>query len=331
LPSPQSADPPDWATHYTAFVLINLVALGAGVLLFSRMLSLQGVPDTLIVLLAVFLIANDVTKVFLWTPHQQMFSIFTPLFVVYVTYLLAVREYRPLGRYAVWPVAGALGGLLLLVYGNFIVALPLLLLACIARLRKERVSTPITMGVATTTVLMFVLPTIAWIWYVRTVTGSYYSHEVEKYRQVVWIVDAWREGLLALLEAAARRSVRYGRTFLSVEILPFLVAAAGLLAWRVTGGTFEITQQVRDLRKGTFSLPALAAVAFVVFFLLLWIRGFYGTRLTFTLVPLVLYYIGIEAARIFRTIPRLEKPILRALVPLTALWVIFHAAKPWAV
>lgn len=308
--------------HYTAFVLFNFLLLGASVWLFDQVLTHQGVPGAIVVPLSVFLMANTLTKGFLWTPHQQLFAVFTPLFVIALSRVVVTRAASVIA----WPLVGLLVGILLLAYGNLAIALPLVLFVWGVRTQRTPIHPGFRLGVSALIVAAFILPTLIWVWTVNVVAGSYYSHEITQYRQFVWITDAWDRGGLEFLETLARHTVRFARTFRSPQIWPFLISAMGLIAWRFRRERRKTRLDMSSLVGCAGSVQALASLTFVVSAAALWTLGTYQARLTITLVPIALVVIGLELATLAHDQPNLQLPLQRSLAALALLWVAWHVA-----
>jgi len=142
----------------------------------------------LFVLLLLFF--NDVTKAFLWTPHTQMFNIFTPSFALFALIAVA-RADRP--QTTLLPLAFA-GGFGTLIYGTFAVTIPALaagLWLNHALLRPSRLWPALLTLIAAG--FVFALPGSLWFGFVWLKTGSFFSLEIEKYRQVVWMADVYTQ------------------------------------------------------------------------------------------------------------------------------------------
>lgn len=267
LPSSLALDPylRSNAGYHLAYLLLNTVLLLGSLLLFERIADSFALPVNrwLLHLLQLPLLGNTVSKAFFWTPHQQFFTVFTPLLTLYLC--LQIQQQQRTLRDLV-PLS-LLTGVGMLAYGNFLPLFACLLLSAFlvdrqphwARLRYN--------------FLLFTLPTVVWIIFCLTTIGHYYNNEVSVYRQLVWIVDTLRVSFDTFAVAAAANAVSYAHTF--GEAIFFIIPAALAASWLWW----------RRLADRDTLLIVASFMVFLVFFLLL---GFYQSRLTFTLVPLCL-------------------------------------------
>lgn len=77
---------------YLAYVLLNIGILIASFFILRRVMerehdrrAIHSASALLIVSTGLLLVANDVTKAFVWSPHMQMFNILVPVLSLYVT------------------------------------------------------------------------------------------------------------------------------------------------------------------------------------------------------------------------------------------------------
>ena len=311
--------PPDQVfAAWLAYVLLNATVLLGALLAFHYVVAGWSAPGPGLVALASLLLSNDVVKSFFWTPHTQMFNVIGPVgCVVACRALLERADRRVLG-------VGALGlglGLASLAYGSFAFWIPPLLVA-LALGRLDRTAFLVR---ASALVAGFAIPNAAWM-ATCMLSGEYYSHAVEFYRQFVWIVDTLRVGWGAFVSAWYSNS----RTFLRVawQVLPFpLGLLAGAIGWAWLAGV-PLRGIVREQRT-TVVAVGLTLAASLLFFDL---QGFYAARLAWNLVPPLF----ILAALIERQIERNASPGWRTATVLaaicTALGMFAHEvvkAGPW--
>jgi len=264
-----------WVGYYVGFVTLNYLALLAALLLFrlayDRLTAGEG--DVVVCTgLMVFLVSNPVTKAFFWTVHQQMLTFLVPVLLLHVAFRL--RESSRWRRSLPWLALA--GGLLVLVYGSFVLLLPVLLYG--AWLEEHRLPATVLLVKGLALVGLFLLPTLCWIGLLGVLGVTFYSHEVEAYGQLVWLGAAWRLPLAEFLPLLGRNLDLFLQTL--PTIAPFLVAAAPML---VPG---------RATMPGRGSVGVLAALLLLqVGFLAL--LGYYGERLTWGLVPSLLLLAGV--------------------------------------
>ncbi|RSK46148.1 hypothetical protein [Hymenobacter perfusus] len=259
---------------YIGYVLLNYAVLLAALLLFRhlyyRLTAGQGSRLVLAVLL-IFLVSNQITKAFFWTVHQQMFTFLVPLLLLYVA--LQLRES---GRWrAQLPGLAALGGLLALVYGSFVLGLPVLLYG--AWLQREKQTTVGLLLRLMLLVGLFLLPTLGWIALLKLRGVTYYNHEAEAYGQLVWLHAVWQQPLPDFLQLAGRNLLRFLATLPAIG--PFVAVAAGLLLWP------------RRPERTRFSSRCIGALLLLQTGFLVAL-GYYKDRLTFMLVPLLLLLVA---------------------------------------
>ncbi|RSK37134.1 hypothetical protein [Hymenobacter metallilatus] len=262
---------------YVGYVLLNYTVLLAALLLFRylyyRFTAQQG-SSGILAGLFVFLVSNQVTKAFFWTVHQQMFTFLVPLVLVYVAAQLHTS--------AQWrqqlPLLAVVGGLLSLVYGSFVLVLPVLLYGL--WLQRAEGSRLTMLGWAPLLMLLFAVPTLAWIGILRLQGVAYYNHEAAAYGQVVWLQALWQQPFPAFWQLL---SVNFGK-FLSTlpAIGPF--AATALLG----GWAFGRRQRPHFMRL-LFGVTLLLIIFLVGL-------GYYKERLTWMLVPVLLLMIGASGA-----------------------------------
>lgn len=267
LPFPASLDPllRDHAGYYLAYILLNTLLLLGSLLLFEGIAVLFS-PDLdrrLLHLLQLPLLANPVSKAFFWTPHQQFFTVFTPLVTVYLC--LQIRR-RRLTMPGLAPLS-LMVGVGMLAYGNFLPAFACLLISAFS------VDSQWHWPQLRYNIAMFLLPTVAWVIFCVATIGHYYSAEVSTHHQLVWIVETLRQSPGVFITTAAAHFMRFSRTF--GETVFFIVPATLALLW---------LWQRRLASRDTW----LTCICFGVFFAFFMVLGYYQARLTFTLVPLCL-------------------------------------------
>ena len=266
--------------RHITYVFINLVLLVLVLVAFERLLRGGRVPWLGVLLLAPLLLFNDVVKAFFWTPHTPILGMLTPL----VSVLCCAWVLRT--RAAAWWHLGLLGlglGLLSLAYGLVLGVAIAVGLAVLRAWWQRRPRSLLRLGSDLAGfIAAFALPQLAWIAVVQAKTGGYYSHEVEFYRQVVWITDTLGEGLGTFLDQLTRHQASFGQATWPVLVLPLLLVAVIGAFWATTPGR---AASVLAVDRTLAAASALTLAGFGVFLALL---GFYQQRLSWTLVPPVL-------------------------------------------
>ena len=214
------------------------------------------------------LTANVVTKMFLWSPHTQLFNIFVPVFAIVA--VVSTLQSGLTNRQAV--AFGLIIGIGMTLYPVFPIALALIVMA--ALLRRSR-DTAANLAVL---LVLSVMPYLIWYVFVRLKTGDFYSHEIHGYNQVAWIVDAWREGTLLKQFAKQLWWMIKGVADWNFAVLAAL-AIAGWLAFRAKDRMEPAS------RSALVSLGAVSALVVVAGLLLFAIIGLAEPRTAYIMVP----------------------------------------------
>ena len=170
-----------------------------------------------------------------------------------------------------------LSGLLMLVYGNFIVMFAAIFCTAFMVDRKIHLVHSIK------NCLLFLLPTAIWVAYCIYINGHYYNHEVAKYQQLVWIPRSLQISFSVFLRSVRQNIGAYMGTFR--EIIIFIVPA--ILSFTYLWG------REQERRPQLLSLVITGLLTFVFFLLL----GFYEERLTYSLLPVLLCITWFGASR----------------------------------
>ena len=256
--------------YYGGYILLNFLLLLGTLYLFDEIaatITRGRIGKGVLVAFRLALISNQVTKAFFWTAHQQFFALFTPLLTIF----LVLRILRQ--RNNATEIAGLslLSGFLMLVYGNF---LPMFVCLVLASFLVDRQLHPVA---SAKNWILFLAPTLVWVSICVLKNGQYYNHEVEQYRQLVWIIDSLRVSFGRFAAVLLENILAFFRTFR--EITVFILAAVALCPyWR---------KRQAENGESRADFATLMGVFFVfgVFYMLL---GLYEERLTFTLYPIVL-------------------------------------------
>lgn len=307
---------------YIGFVLINFIILFISIFLFDSILTSMGISKYLIYLLSMFLICNDVIKAFVWTAHSQMFNIFSPIFIIFIMWKIIFDS--SLSNKKMF-IISSIGGLLLLVHGNFILFLPCILFSLLLRKKLEaKFRIGAFTKIASIASTIFAVPTIIWISTVTISSGYYYNHGIAHWRQVIWILDTLQVGFNKFIEQFLIFTSSYFKTF-SYEILPFIAFSVVLyiilyFCRQTNTNTAKINVKCTLFKKIVF-------LNFIGYFIIFWLLGFYSTRLTFTIVVPLLFYVAVELDYIIKKNQIFCKIILSSLSVSVIYWIIFHVEK----
>lgn len=206
---------------YAAYILLNVAILLLSFHCFRRVCERGGVvcdaaTTIIVVSIGLLLVANDVTKAFVWSPHTQMFNIFSPVFAVYAS----LRSWTGslLGRrFAI--LVGLVSGFGFATYPLFAIIPPCVIAAGLLYAgRDHSPSTRSRVPINIVIVLgLSIAPAALWYLFVRLSTGGFYSHELGS-GLAIWMADAlgrgtgfllsvWSQNLWALVKLASLQAV----------------------------------------------------------------------------------------------------------------------------
>jgi len=307
---------------YIGFILINFIILFISIFLFDSILTSMGISKYLIYLLSMFLICNDVIKAFIWTAHSQIFNIFSPIFIIFIMWKIISDS--SLSNKKIF-IISFIGGLLLLVHGNFILFLPCILFSLLLRKKlKDKFRIGAFTKIASMASIIFAIPIIIWIITVTISAGYYYNHEIVRWRQVVWILDTLKIGINKFIEQFLIFTSYYFKTF-SYEILPFIVFSVVLYIILYFYRQINTNSAKVNIKYTLFK--KIVFLNFIGYFIFFWLLGGYSTRLTFTIVAPLLFYIAVELDYFIKKNQIFRKIILSGLSVSVVLWIVFHVVK----
>ena len=301
---------PPLQKEFLAFVVVNVVTLVCALLCFTwayeRGTGWRGGPEWLFVI--VVLAANEISKMFIWNAHVQILNLLTPCLTIYLSLRLLERR-TPLS----WTqalLAGLAMGVGLLTYGSFVI--PLLCIIVIHWLVYRRLWHGLIVGATASLVYL------AWVAFVRQKTGTFYNHEVEQYRQFVWIADCIRAHTCR--DAISRNYVGFFNATAPIMLVPALMAAGCRVAralWIKDGDRVPMPR----------TLLQASVLTWIVTFVFLAPAGFYSPRLSWLLVPPVLMLVAIEGRALWEAMPRRPWAISIALTTICMSYVLLLAAR----
>ncbi|MBC8082803.1 MAG: hypothetical protein H7Z21_06275, partial [Hymenobacter sp.] len=181
-----------------------------------------------------------------------------------------------------WLGLALAAGVLPLLYGNFVLLLPVLLYA-LWQQGGRRAWSLLLLGAGMTG--LFLLPTGIWVGALHVRGVTYYNHEMVRFRQLVWLFDAAQGTRSEFLAEVGRRALAFVRTLGGVAVLLVAAPLLGAVArWRGRPGPYPALAHDALWLLGLFAAFLLAL-------------GYYSDRLTFTLQPLLLCLCATALAR----------------------------------
>ncbi|HVE58570.1 MAG TPA: hypothetical protein VNB22_17180 [Pyrinomonadaceae bacterium] len=272
-------------SFYWGFMLLNFSILVLSLLIFDRITDILTdgkFPQLAKYILAVFLVSNVVIKTSVWSAHQQMLTIFSPLLCVYWCLRIVLADELKLKN--ILPVS-LLAGLLLMTYGNFLVMIPAIVSAILIQLyRSGKFSFKTATKLCIPATLVFGAPMALWSAILIAVNGKVYSHEATVYRQFIWIFDKLSVSFKDFYDQLISFSVLYW-TSLYRTVFVFLIA---LVLLKTYNFFFQPKNSQSEISASRNSMAGIISIILMLYAGFFWLMGYYGERLAFTLVPVVL-------------------------------------------
>ena len=301
-------------SFYAGFILLNIALMVFSLLLFDKIIYLSSGTWkngwVLYIFILLMITGNNGTKYFFWTPHQQLFNILTPLLSIYAGLILLQKRISR-SRIFIWSFCC---GLLLLMYGNFVLLFLTILMCSLYNCPAYKSNfTSIAIKISIS-ILFFALPTLIWILILSLNGVSFFNSEINSYRQFIWIADAAKISLHNLLYCGAVNTWYFLQTLGSL-LLPLLLPAMTILYFLKNNISLSVlTQRIAII-------PLFICIAHVLFF---WALGYYADRLTFSLMPFILYYfiLLINQQKVDK---KLEYALI-LLISISFLWIVFFEA-----
>ena len=269
-----------YAAEFLAFALINLTLMGFGLSWIAWLLESGDAgaqPGIELLVALVVLSTNDLTKLFMWTPHTQIFNLFVSCLTLYLTFRLIDRR-QPLSVQQ--GVLLSLGlGIGSLAYGSFLITVAAVVVVQGAVYRK------FIRGVAY--LIVSFIPYAGWVAYVRWRTGQFYSHEVDAYRQFVWIADCVKLGADACLPIVTNNAWTFLNTAAPI-VFPVLVA---IFCCRLARLCLPAVVQLPEAGR---AIALAVAITLAITTAFLGLMGFYVPRLCWLLIPPLLLVLAYE-------------------------------------
>jgi hypothetical protein len=265
---------------FLAYIILN-VLLVLMTFYFFRLICAPWLDNSALATVALtsigfLLVTNDVVKAFVWTPHTQMFNLLVPVFALYAS-MRANAGALIQRRFAI--SIGLIAGLGGTAYPSFVIVL-----ACVAvcalvfafRHGSRKIWSASAINIVVLAVLTF-LPEALWVAFVRFKTGGFYQHEIVAYGQVVWMLDAWNQGLGTLASIWLRKLglLLWMAAPQAIPLVAVLIATLAISKWR----------NKRDAQPPLLPLAATGVLVSAMSAAFYTCVGFMVDRIAFSIVP----------------------------------------------
>ena len=301
-------------SFYVGFIMLNIAVVFFSLLLTDKIIHYSSGTWkngwVLYVFILLTISGNNETKYFFWTPHQQLFNILTPLLSIY-TGLIFLKKEIPASRIF---QSSFCCGLLFLMYGNFILLFLTILGGSLCSYLKRNLNFTSIAKKIGISIFFFALPSLIWVLILSLKGVAFSSSEINSYRQFIWIIDAAKISTQYLLHQIAINTWDFLQTLGSL-LLPSLLPAITVLYFLKNNISLSI------FARKVAIIPFFICIAYVLFF---WLLGYYADRLTFSMMPFILYYFTFMINQ--QTIDKRLVYILISLISVSYLWLFFFEA-----
>ena len=306
----------DMNPYYLAFIMINLILIIISINLYANILSSINIKNHLIYISSIYLICNDIVRFYFWGATPQLFGILTPIATICIGMKIIEDQIISKKNLSLYSLSC---GFLPLLYGNFIIVGFVILMSYYYNLvLARRISVRAVLENGVMALVLFILPTLAWVTCLTLVSGGYFNAEIQIFREIVWILDALDSGDLGA--RFLENTNMYFRTFLNVDILPFFLMSF-LVSLYLVVNFKEFKEYSLDKKHIYFLIMSVIAFLFLFF----WILGYYAPRFTFTMVPPLVIYITISFDFIIKRFKCFNSVIFVSVFSIiTVLWCCCH-------
>jgi hypothetical protein len=267
-------------TPELGFLILNIIILSISTILTIKILSPKNTLQRLVTIFVILIMVNNpVTRAFFWTGHQQIFH----LLIGPLTIFLILHIYnKNLKQYLLNGFALGLG---ILAYGGFITSvLSIFFIICI----KDKIKNAILY------LAIAILPYLLWVSFCIIKAGSYYNHEVEVYRQFIWVFDSFQKG--DFLNTLIFNLFRFMSSFSDIQTMMCLIM---LLITTLLSLSMYINFQTKtshlnkDVEKSKIFIISIASfISISTMFIFYIMMGFYGNRLTWSIITTIIVFCG---------------------------------------
>ena len=256
---------------YAAFILINFMVLALAIWLlwkiFREQIEKSNFSKEVFATTLIFIVMNETTKTYMFTPHSQLFNVLLPVWIIY----LCERSFKSSGK--TWFFSVLLFTFLFsLNYKLFFIAfIPILFIG------KRRAGNGGVLLTLLSLVGVMIVPRVI----VASVGGTFDNYDVSHYRTVVWIFDVIRG------ESSPNLFIlNFINLAKSFPVLPTVTTLILLILCRKWIWEGRNTPENRIL-----------FLTFLVYLSFLSILGFSARRLTLSLISIVLIWLLLLLSR----------------------------------
>lgn len=229
--------------------------------------------------------SNQLTQHFFWTVHVQLFNILTPLLCLYLSLIIIQNKISISRLFRLTPCLGCL----LLIYGNFLLLIPVLVSSYIY---KRWGKLPLLSIIWQSLLLLFlyILPVIAWSVFLELKGISFHSAELKNNREFIWLIDSFNNQQNSFFSVFAKNTLSYLTTFGGLLFPSFLLLLSFLIFQTGNKISPKNSHQPMPYRLSLL-LHSFIGIGYFIFF---WLLGYYADRLTATLLPLIVSLIALQ-------------------------------------
>lgn len=292
---------------YAAYILLNVAILLLSFHCFRRVCERGGVvcdvaTTIIVVSIGLLLVANDVIKAFVWSPHVQMFNIFVPVFAVHASLCSWAGGLHD-RRFAI--LVGLVSGFGFAAYPLFAIIPPCVIVAGLLYAGRDHLPSTRSWLLINIVVIigLSVAPAAIWYLFVRLSTGGFYHHELAQ-GQVLWMADAlghgigpllngWSQNLWALIKLASLQAVPIA------AVIVFTLAMA-VVQREIVGAALGPVLPIA--MAGIFVSVVIAAFYSSV--------GFITARLAFAMIPPLIVVAGAVAVAVTQRLEATQRRVL---------------------
>ncbi len=269
---------------YVGYLIINALLVFLALYFFRKIIELLNPPlvkSSLFYILLSFLLSNEVMKFLFWQAHQQMFTLFSPIFTVYIALTWRKKGIKELFLLAF------MAGVLLLVYGNFFILV--FICAYLVWQNAKEISILVRTMHVVLALAFSALPTLCWIGLLKSHGVTYFNVEMENFNQIVWIFQTLSVSFETFMTALYRNLLEFSTTLRAI-FFPCLAFLSILSCFFYTEKNYwGIVKARLTQNKTNIRLIVLVLLLHVCSLALL---GYYQTRLTFNVVPIILILVS---------------------------------------